>query len=62
MFGAIVAVSPQELGGKIGAPESVGHPAGASLATLRRRRHCILPCALGADFGSDNFAAPEAVQ
>jgi len=46
VFGAISAVPPQKLGGYVGAPERVGHPADASLATRWRRRHCILPARL----------------
>lgn len=58
MFGAIGAVSPQELGGNIGAPERVGQSTGAPLATPRWRRHGILPTALKADFDGLGSPAP----
>jgi len=49
MFGAVGAVSPQELGGEIGATERVRQIAVASLAPTVRRRPGLLPKTLCAD-------------
>jgi hypothetical protein len=51
MFGAIRVVSPQKLGGYIGATKRVGQIAAASLAPALGRRHGIHPTALRADCG-----------
>jgi hypothetical protein len=56
IFGAIGAVPSKKLGGYVGAPERVGQTSGASLATPRRRRHFILPTALGTDCGGWNIS------